>query len=307
MKRLFIFIAFPTALLIGIGIWQLTRQPKVVAVEKMAEVETTETLEPKKEKIIECSERTVAFENVSFKCDSSTFSQVKIELVPASFLQMESDKPDSSVQPNHVRFWLRTPNSEKPITENFNSAIYIYPIEEYKQAFSVSKDCVEAINQETTKLKRILEKRPKISHAIKNELPYIEFVDAGQMFHARTKIIDFQNGKGLVFLTQFNSEAYAHAVNNERLEYNFQGFTDDNKYFIFMTFPVSAEGLPEFDDAETDGDYKIPTTLLLNKGDDKGYDKYLLKTAVKLEKMPAAKFHPNLEEIEDLIRSLNVK
>ena len=110
-----------------------------------------------------------------------------------------------------------------------------------------------------------------------------------------------------MFLTQWVQDEIP--INNGRLIYLFQGLTADNKYFVFMGFPVSAEGLPESDDVKYPEKYRKldDSSAFMTTQYKKLYKQYALEIARKLDKMPPEKFEPNLSKIESLINSLKVK
>lgn len=292
------FVVFLAALVVGIAVWAFFYPS---AVDKNVDNSIkAKVIEKPRDSKSNITKKDVVFENVSFTYETDSFSEIKSEIVQAQPLIDEMDKGDY-VNPRHINFSLRSVRTD--ILQDFDAAIRIYPVEEFIQAYSVSKESVKGVKSEIKRLDKVLGKQTKLVTALKPELPYLEFVDASQLFHARAKVVRFQNGRGLLFLTQFLSEAYAHVINNERLSYKFQGLTDDKKYLVSMSFSVSAEGFPSSDMDDTHGDYKIPNTLLPNKS----YDEYLLKTAHELDKMPVQKFTPNLDKIENLIHWLKIK
>jgi hypothetical protein len=292
------FVVFLATVVVGIAVWA-SFQPSLVDKNIDNSIEVNAFEKPKDFKF-KVSKKDVVFENVSFTYETDSFSEIKSEIVQAQPLIDEMHKPDY-VNPRHINFSLRSVRTD--ILQDFDAAIRIYPIEGLIQAYSVSKESVKGLKSEINRLDKILGKKTKLATALKPELPYLEFVDASQLFHARAKVVRFQNGTGLLFLTQFLNEGYAHVINNERLEYAFQGLTDDKKYLVSMTFSVSVKGFPSSDMDDTHGDYKIPDTLLPNKS----YDEYVLKIARELDKMPSQKFTPNLNKIENLIHSLKIK
>ena len=79
-------------------------------------------------------------------------------------------------------------------------------------------------------------------------MPFLPMWEACQAFVARVSYASFKNGKGVFFLTQWDRETTQ--INNQWLEYAFQGITDDGRYWVYAEFPVSASFLPRGDEPE---------------------------------------------------------
>jgi hypothetical protein len=58
----------------------------------------------------------------------------------------------------------------------------------------------------------------------------VPFFNAAQVFASNIKVISFQNGKGVRFLTEYAQ--HAASANNHNLFYYFQGLTGDGAYYI---------------------------------------------------------------------------
>jgi hypothetical protein len=307
MKKLLFFIAFPAALLLGVSIWKILQNRIIPTPGKIEAIKTIEDVPKLEISTSHISEKEFSFENVSFVYDTSLFSDVKGETVSASLLEDPTHKP-SNVYPNHINFVFKKPyTGEQTSGEELysDSLIDVYPIEEYKKAYSFYGINLE---REFGDLKEITAKSSKFSPGSgKKQMLYIPFVDEHQAFYSNVKVLQFQNGKGLLYLTQWQPDE--HVINNTRLQYIFQGITNDNKYFVFMTFPVSVKGFPKDDDARYQDKYERlnDTSEYWSKNYQNLYAKYALETAVKLDKMPPEDFTPNLNKIESLIRSLKIK
>jgi hypothetical protein len=108
--------------------------------------------------------------------------------------------------------------------------LYAYPINEYLQ---VNEDMAKPFNA----LKSVIEGQP-----LPENIPFLPAFNAAQMFHSNEKILEFQNGKGIRFLTQYGQAPYP--VNNESLFYTFQGMTNDGAYYVAAVLPIQAAFLP---------------------------------------------------------------
>lgn len=66
-----------------------------------------------------------------------------------------------------------------------------------------------------------------------------------QQFDANIATVDFQNGSGVRFVTVYAIQD-AVPVSNENLAYVFQGFTDDERYYVAAGFHITHMDLEEF-------------------------------------------------------------
>ena len=156
---------------------------------------------------------------------------------------------------------------------------------------------VETINKDIVSLQNLLSKK---SISYKDEIPYFEYLDAGRAFQAQVKRIEFQNGTGLLLLTD-----YQHDVDyiNEELDYLFQGLTNDGKYSIRVWFPVTCTAFPK-------DTYQIPASLYQAnkyKANAKIHDAYCMRMGRKLDALPPDKYQPSLTQIENLVRSIRIE
>ncbi len=242
----------------------------------------------------------LSVEDVKFDYDKKVFSGVKSAIVEASPLKYKDDKPDY-VKSRNVHFSISYANSKKSPAE-----IAVYNIDEYKKAFSLDTNYVEmTITKSLFDLQQIIDNSGKLKSYGVSDLPFVLFIDAQQDFYAKAKIINFRNGKGLLFLTQIAQDVTI--INNERLVYIFQGITNDNQFFVYGEFPVSAEGLPETD-TDSFENYEIPEFFYGEKyaENKKANNEYRAKIAIKLENLKNEKFSPNLNKIESLLSSLKI-
>jgi hypothetical protein len=121
-------------------------------------------------------------------------------------------------------------------------------------------------------------------------LPYLPIYNAGQVMHAQVQFLDFKNGTGVRYLTQFDQAPLP--INNYELIYTFQGLTTDGEYYVAAVLPVTQPDLPA--DAAVNDD-------LLND-----FQGYLAQTVEMLNGQPADSFSPGLNVLDALIRSLEV-
>lgn len=248
------------------------------------------------------SQRRVTYEGIGFSYPSILGENVKAETVTQHHLERADEKPDSAT-PRHVSFHLEGSYAEGHRSSFFDSpAIHVYPLSDYKRVLAASKQYVEELDRDVQSLKRILTDRP--SH-IEGTIPVLPWIDAVQTIRAHVRYVQFRNGRGITFLTQYNIEPAI--VNNDGLAYLFQGLTDDGRYYISATFPVSAPDLPKNFDTETFAGYTVPENFYENyDSNKKAYEQYLDKIERKLNDLPSDQYTPNLQLFEELMSSLTI-
>jgi len=246
--------------------------------------------------------RRVTYNGVSFSYSYLLATEVKAETVREQFLEHADEKPDN-VTPKHLAFTLEGSYSAEHESSFFAPPeIHVYSISEYKKVMAASKRYVEALENDIEAMKRILrDKPPHVNTAI----PVLPWVDAVQAIRAHVKYVEFRNGKGVLFLTQYNIEP--SIINNDGLSYIFQGLTDDGQYYISATFPVSAPNMPKSFDADTFEGYTIPENFYKDSGSNqRAYQEYLDRMERKLNDLPAEEYKPRLLLFEELIGSLRI-
>lgn len=154
--------------------------------------------------------------------------QVTFEIVPA--------KPTTAEAP----YWEAAPEYRLltlqgyPVGEHLHKPqIFIYPAGELASAN-------EHMGNTAADLQALLQ-----SQQPGERLPYLPVYNAQQVLHAQVQFIDFKNGRGVRYLTQYDQAPLP--INNNELVYTFQGLTADGKYYIAAVFPVTHPELPSGD------------------------------------------------------------
>ncbi|MCC6260873.1 MAG: hypothetical protein IT311_08425 [Anaerolineales bacterium] len=140
-----------------------------------------------------------------------------------------------------------------------------------------------------------------------NLLQNLQYVDgqplpeplAGQLFTAQIHRVDFQNSRGVRYLTQV-AQAIGPA-NNHEMFYYFQGVTNDGKYFVQAILPINAPFLA----SNNSPDAPLPADgIPLNESDFTGY---LNAITEKLNATDTFSFAPYLDHLDALVESIQVK
>jgi hypothetical protein len=127
-------------------------------------------------------------------------------------------------------------------------------------------------------------------------MPYLPLYNAVQVMHTQVAYLDFKNGRGVRYLTQFDQAPLP--INNYELHYTFQGLTGDGKYYVAAVLPVNLPGLPA--DANVDLD-NPPANFM------EDFPKYLSDTVEMLSGQPASAFTPDLSGLDAMMASLEIK
>ena len=221
------------------------------------------------------SAQRLAYDNdgVSFSFDSSLASTVMPETVPAETEFMPT--------PQHRRLTFL----DYTLQDTFHEPqIKIYPLVEYS-----SMDT--GIGDQVATLQQMLISRSTSN--LPDPLPFFTNWNAAQMMATQVEYIDFQNGSGVRYLTQYGQAAYP--ISNKDMFYTFQGITSDNQWLISVVLPAShpllqgAESMPQ-DQSFFDN-----------------FASYVSNTEALLDSQPASSFNPSLTVLDDLIRSLSVR
>ena len=143
--------------------------------------------------------------------------------------------------------------------------------------------------KEIEKLEELLEARPPGSQ---DTLPLLPLINAAQVIHSQAKYLDFQNGSGVRFLTQYGQDIFP--IVNQHLFYTFQGLTQDGAYYVAAAFPIDAAGIPDEPDIS---DWEAFSA---------GYQDYLAETVTQLDALSSDQFEPDLALLDSVIQSLRV-
>ena len=232
----------------------------------------------------------VSYAGVTLEYDASLAKEFLAETVPAVPLENPADKPDG-VAPRHVVISLKDSYGARlgrdPSSPYAVPHIFVYPTSDpsdprFDEEFPTLRRAV-------TELNKLLARR---AGSVTESIPFLPWADERQLFIGRKKLIRFRNGRGVLFMTQYDQEE--SPLNNEYLVYTFQGLTDDNAWYVAAIFPVAAQGLPAT--AAVDN----PAALRA------GYGEYIRKTSDRLNKLAVKKFTPGLGLLEEIVRSLKV-
>jgi hypothetical protein len=201
-------------------------------------------------------------------------SQV-VEAVPSG-----ADRPRWEAMPQYTLLTLQgypTPD------HLLKTQIFVYPVE----GLSVNETAGGVVGS----LQALLQ-----SQDAGDSMPYLPLYNAGQVMHAQVAFLDFKNGKGVRYLTQFDQAPLP--INNYELHYTFQGLTSDGAYYVAAVLPVNLPELP----ADGSVDLNNPPQNFVED-----FPTYLSDTVDMLDGQPASAFTPDLGLLDAMIGSLEIK
>lgn len=233
--------------------------------------------------------REVTYEGVRFIYDESLAAEVMGEIVPSEGFM-------GDVIPEHRAFSFNgyTLAGEFPQPEDswngrfLQPRIYIYPVDEFQANSKTAASAIEAVGNISSS-----DQSPPSGISIDGAaMPFLPLYNARELLHVQMTSLNFQNGRGVRFLTQY-SQTDAPIYNKE-LFYTFQGLTSDEQFYVAAVFPVSHLALPDEWEA------------LGSDLDDFAYNTYLRDMVQQIDMYKPDSFAPDLLLLDALITSIEV-
>jgi hypothetical protein len=171
-----------------------------------------------------------------------------------------------------------------PITNHLmKPQIFIYPMKDLGN-----------VNDGAGKIAALLQTLLQSPQEIPN-MPLLPLFNASQVMHTQVQYLDFRNGEGLRYLTQFDQGLMP--INNNELIYTYQGLTSDGKYYVAAVLPVNHPSLPA--DGKITGQEPPEFTS--------DFPAYLANMVKTLNPQAANTFIPDLTQLDDMMSSLEIK
>jgi hypothetical protein len=195
------------------------------------------------------------------------------------------------VTPGHIQLKLEG----YPLQNRFHQPqIYVYPAQAYAE---MVPGAFESIHR----LDNIL--YAPTGPAVNDQLPFVPFFNAQPVFTSNVKILPFQNGQGVRFLTEYAQ--YFAPVNNHEMFYHYQGLTNDGAYYVIAILPISVPLVAESSD---------PTAPLPNgivpypdvNDPNADWPTYYKSVTEVLNATPADAFTPAIDQLDALIGSMRI-
>ena len=231
-------------------------------------------------------------DEIPFVYNANDYGKVQIESVPKAVVQ-EGDLPTEA--PAHSCFHLE---DKRPLPALDKGPRYFYPAHSTICIIPLRDASVADfaksypyIHEAATKLRKLLAKRPA-KFKFNDELGDLPFNNSAGSVQSKVQYLDFKTGKGVLFLTQYSQDVQATRLNNEELTCNFQGLTNDGKYYVAARFAITHPSLPK----------GIDSTKPPPPQDLKG--SYLKREERLLNSFPDKSFQPSLTNLKALIASI---
>jgi hypothetical protein len=206
--------------------------------------------------------------------------------------QPRLDNPDAS-------WWMKTPGHLQVSFDGYYALqgksrqplIAVFPALDYATLVPAAFEAIHRLDN--------IFYDPSTASSLEN-LPAVPFFNDKPAFASNIQMIDFQNGKGVRFITQTAQGPVP--VNNHEVFYHFEGLTDDGTYYIVAVLPVSFPLLAETNDPGA----AVPTGGIAYPGSIEDFPAYYAAIAALLNAAPADAFTPNLNQLDALIQSMKV-
>jgi hypothetical protein len=221
----------------------------------------------------------ILYEGISFSYPDDLAGSVDAQTIPAQ--TDENTVPPWDLLPEHYVFTF----NNYVLQDTFHTPrIYVYPVEGLQQVSLNGADVV-------SRLEQLLQAQPPAPEV---GLPFLPPFNAAQIMAAKIDYVDFQNGQGVRFLTEYGQAI--RLINNNELFYTYQGLTADGRYYIAAVFPTQNIVLPETGD-QTLEEYQAMEAL---------YEQYLNETTELLNGQPDSSYMPGIDVLDAIMQSVRI-
>jgi hypothetical protein len=210
----------------------------------------------------------------------STGMATNIQMETVAAVTASDNAPYWEVMPAYTRLTLQG----YPISNHMlEPQIFIYPVKDLEQANEGAGKIVASLQSLIGSPKEI------------PQMPFLPLFNASQVLHTQLQYLDFKNGHGLRYLTQFDQAPLP--VNNHELIYTYQGLTSDGKYYVAAVLPITHPSLPA--DEKVTG--KEPQEFTND------FPKYLATLTSTLNVQAPDTFTPDLTKLDAMFSSMEIR
>lgn len=221
----------------------------------------------------------VQYEGISFSYERSLATNVLAETIPAE--EPSPEGPYWEGAPEHVQFSFEG----YPLQDTFHRPqIYVYPVGAYEQLN-------EAAAETIADLREYLATGPTT-----DSIPFLPLFNAAQVLRTKVSRLEFQNGRGVRFVTQYNQAPIP--INNQELFYTFQGLRQDDGYYMAAVLPISNATLP--------ADGTLPANTDFEDFAD-NFQSYVAQVTQQLDAQPDSSFVPDIAMLDRMIQSFQIR
>lgn len=218
---------------------------------------------------------------VSFSFDSQLATSAQGKTIPPT--PVANEPALGGVAPQHLRVTFNdTPSQD--FFDPRQPQVYVFPVEGLKPLDPT-------ISQGVDELQQLVSTQPV---SVTQPIFVFPLIPASQVIRSQVKYLDFQNGKGVRFVTYYAQDV--SPITSDRVFYTFQGLTNDGKSYVSVFWTLATPALPN----------NVNATLAAKDYDAfaKQYDTYLANTITLLDSLPDGGFEPNLMLLDQLVQSI---
>ncbi|MCU0520983.1 MAG: hypothetical protein MUF84_09855 [Anaerolineae bacterium] len=230
-----------------------------------------------------CSLPQAAYGDVGFCYDPGVATSVEELVLPAADEEVTFGEFWSL--PERLQFGLQ--GYPRGMDRQGQPHMIIYPTEALRAANPQAAEMIDAIT-------RLLDTKP--APRTLDSIPVFLPVNAAQVYRARVRYVQEGNARGVAFLTAYAQDLTP--VVNESLFYIYEGFIGDGRQLVVAWLPVYHPSL-----RDTWAEYTQEELAPLY--DD--YEAYLDEALANLEMQPADSFIPDLDLLEAMMLSVQVR
>jgi hypothetical protein len=231
----------------------------------------------------------VLFEGIRFSYPTSVAESVWPQIVAG--VPPKLGETWAGIDPSHFSLSFASPSGPAAMQRYWGTWLQLPPqIKVYPVA---SMGSSEIIMVRVQTLRELLETKPA---SPAGEIPVLPLINAAQVFRSQVRYLDFQNGSGVRFITQYRQDPAP--VTDDEIFYTFQGLTEDGAYYVVASFPLSTDVLPDTLDFESQA---------FREFERRNYEEYLKEQVDMLDALPPGQFEPDLAMLDQIVGSLEVQ
>jgi pimeloyl-ACP methyl ester carboxylesterase len=213
---------------------------------------------------------------------------VRKELMPAVAYDPNTP-PGYNGVPEHVRFIFDRDRLDEYFAPR-ERQLLILPVADYLALYPDEERRV--IDAQIAGLQDLLDTRPV---SVTGAIPVLPAIGAAQVFHTNVDYIDFDGGACVRFITAYRQDV--GPITDQDLFYTCQGLSNDGKYYVSFTYPVSSSATP------VDANRVTRAELARIQANP---DAYITGVANALDRLAASRFRPVLTRLDSMLATLKM-
>jgi hypothetical protein len=217
---------------------------------------------------------------LAFFLDSKLADEAQCFLVPEAG---GAGTEPSATNPEYTKTLLL---GYRPSGRMMQPVISVFPVSGYRDLLPDIVDPAIALLQKLT----------SGSELRGDTIPIFPVQDASQLFVAQYRVIQFQSGTGVRYITQYGTANVP--PNNHDLFYSFQGLTADGRYWVSVILPTTQPSLWDTAGNPTNSEYK---TI------DKDPEAYYAQKVELIDGFKPRTFLPSIELFDALVESILIQ